>query len=217
MKAGHVTVVGILLVGALYAAYQSLYRAQHGSVDIAAPGLPPSTTGNRGVDPAIQNGSSTAAAPPAPSGGAATAVPGSPDAATTYGQHRAESVAIEDTPPWPPGTEDRVYQAIAMHLSKYPITGILSVECEQNLCTILLSTPQTDLVDTDAYIGMTHDLRAADLDIGGSSIGVVEYAPGANVVRITIDNIEWTAERLREARRKRGDTSAESGAGAVQQ
>lgn len=115
-------------------------------------------------------------------------------------QHVGKKVAGDDTPPWPSGTEDRLYQAIAEHLWKYPITGIISVDCEGHLCTILMSTPDTDLAGTGIYSGMMNDIRASGLDIGGSSVGVVEYSPGVNVIMLRVDNIEWTPERLRRAR-----------------
>lgn len=125
-------------------------------------------------------------------------------------RNRADKKEEDDTPPWPAGTEDRIYQAIAQNLSKYPITSIISVECEENLCTILLSTPDTKLVGTGAYSGMMEDIRASNLGIGGSSVGVVEYAPGVQVIRLRIDNIQWTKERLRRLREEANNATFKS-------
>ncbi|NND59404.1 MAG: hypothetical protein HKN49_03975 [Gammaproteobacteria bacterium] len=107
------------------------------------------------------------------------------------------TMTVDATPPWPPGTEDRLYQIIAEHLSKYPITSVISVECEGNVCTILLSTPDIDHVGTGVYGGMINDIRASKIGIGGASVGVVEFSPGVSVIRLRVDNIEWTEERLR--------------------
>ena len=177
MNRNHYKIAGILLVGCLISAYSVFFQGEDSSANVDQ----------------------------------LKTIPAKTESAMTESQDRrkepiglqedtAKTTSDDDTPPWPPGTEDRLYQAIAEHLSKYPITGIISVDCEENLCTVLLSTPDTDLVGTGVYSGMMDDLRASNLGIGGSSVGVVEYTPGVQVIRLRVDNIEWTEERLRKVR-----------------
>jgi hypothetical protein len=127
--------------------------------------------------------------------------------AADFGEQRDKSAVDyvsllegDDTPPWPPGTEDRIYQAIAEQADDFPITGIVSVECAGNLCTILLSVPDLYPADSADYDSIVNSLLQSDLEIGGVSISFEDYAPGVRLIRLGIDNIEWTDERLQQVR-----------------
>jgi hypothetical protein len=106
----------------------------------------------------------------------------------------------DDSPPWPKGTEDSILQAIAQHSRDIEITGIQSGECAGHLCVILFSIPDLNPSDTTDYENIAKSLRDSNLEIGGTSIGFVDASPGVRLLRLAIDNIEWTDERLHQVR-----------------